>query len=210
MHSKCLLQIMRQTNSCLNQTMSSLCSALLCCALTSAGNATQCEPNRGRTSAPWGATAGWLPGWTLIPPISMAKGETGSDFRSGSAAAPAVVCSQFSAFSCLVFVFVFIFVFGFLFSVLFLLCCVFFSNFPRYLCKFFARRCVDDATCKGRGRWLRVYVSEIKISLSANCRPGLTFPLAVLWPTFRFFLSLSLHISFLRKRFSVCRKFFMV
>lgn len=70
--------------------------------------------------------AAWLPGWTLIPPISMAKGETGSDFRSGSAAAPAVACSQFSAFSCLVFVFVFIFVFGFLFSVLFLLCCVFF------------------------------------------------------------------------------------
>lgn len=184
MHSKCLLQIMRQTN----QTMSSPCSAL-----TSAGNATQCEPNRGRTSAPWGATAGWLPGWTLIPPISMAKGETGSDFRSGSAAAPAVVCSQFSAFSCLVFVFVFIFVFGFLFSVLFLLC-FFFSNFPRYLCKFFARRCVDDATCKGRGRWLRVYVSEIKISLSANCRPGLTFPARCFMAYLSFFLSLSLRL----------------
>lgn len=123
---------------------------------------------------------------------------------------------QFSAFSCLVFVF--LFVFGFLFSVVFLSCFTifFFSNFPRYLCKFFARRCVDDATSKGRGRWLRVYVSEIKISLSANCRPGLTFPARCFMAYLSFFFfSVSVSVSvctvfFYSKRFSVCRKFFMV
>lgn len=80
MHSKCLVQIMRQTNSCLNQTMSSLCAALLWRQPATPHNASQIAAGHQR---PGGLPpAGWLPGWTLIPPISMAKGETGSDLAA--------------------------------------------------------------------------------------------------------------------------------
>lgn len=101
-----------------------------------------------------------------------------------------MVCSNFSIFlSSLCLCFCFWLSFFRSFPVVFYY--FFFSNFPRYLCKFFARRCVDDATSKGRGRWLRVYVSEIKISLSANCRPGLTFPARCFMAYLSFFSFLS-------------------
>lgn len=131
------------------------------------------------------------------------KGETGSDFRSRCG------LQQFSAFSCLLFAFVF----GFLFFRIFLLC-FFFSNFPRYLCKFFARRCVDDAkvkataTATSAGAGFVFMFRKSKFRYLQIAGQASLFPLAVLWPTFRFFYPPSLFFSvcqsefFLRKRLS--------
>lgn len=141
----------------------------------------------------------------------MAKGETGSDLAARQLPLwSAAIFSIFLSSLCLCFCFWLSFFRSF--PVVFYY--FFFSNFPRYLCKFFARRCVDDATSKERGRWFRVYVSEIKISLSANCRPGLTFPARCFMAYLSFFFfSVSVAVCtvfFYSKRFSVCRKFFMV
>lgn len=121
MHSKCLLQIMRQTNSCLNQTMSSL---LACCSDVSRQRHTMRAKSRQDISALGGyrrlddCLAAWLDSDSsdFYGTIGTAcvKGETGSDFRSRCG------LQQFSAFSCLLFAFAF--VFGFLFFRIFLLC----------------------------------------------------------------------------------------
>lgn len=90
----------------------------------------------------------------------------------------------------------------------------FFSNFPRYLCKFFARRCVDDAkvkataTATSAGAGFVFMFRKSKFRYLQIAGQASLFPLAVLWPTFRFFYPPSLYFSvcqsefFLRKRLS--------
>lgn len=119
----------------------------------------------------------------------MAKGETGSDLAARQLPLwSAAIFSIFLSSLCLCFCF----------------WLSFFRSFPVVFYYFFLA--IFHATCanflrdgawmmqrasKGRGRWLRVYVSEIKISLSANCRPGLTFPARCFMAYLSFFSSLS-------------------
>lgn len=112
---------------------------------------------------------------------------------------------QFSAFSCLVFVFVF----GFLFSVVFLLFYFFLAIFHATCANFLRDGAWMMQRRRGAGAGFVFMFRKSKFRYLQIAGQASLFPLAVLWPTFRFFL-LSLCTFFLRKRFSVCRKFFMV
>lgn len=194
MHSKCLLQIMRQTNSCLNQTMSSLCSALLCSDVSRQRHTMRAK-SRQDISALGGyrRLAGCLVGlWFLR--FLWQRVKQAATWQRGSSRCG---LQQFSAFSCLVFVFVF--VFGFLFSVVFLLCFTIFffyqfSTLPvQIFCATVRRWCNEQARGAGAGFVFMFRKSKFRYLQIAG--QASLFPLAVLWPTFRFFSSLSLFSS---------------
>jgi len=95
-------------------------------------------------------------------------------------------------------------------------CSFFYKQFSMLPVRIF---CATVRRCAWNGHRLRVYVTEIKNSLSTNCCPSASlaaaphfYPLAVLWLScLLFFVPLPPFVpSFSAKRFSCQRQFFMV
>lgn len=140
----------------------------------------------------------------------MAKGETGSDLAARQLPLwSAAIFSIFLSSLCLRFCF----------------WLSFFRSFPVVFYYFFLA--IFHATCanflrdgawmmqraRGAGAGFVFMFRKSKFRYLQIAGQASLFPLAVLWPTFRFFSSPSQSQSaqfFVRKRFSVCRKFFMV
>lgn len=199
---------MRQTNSCLYHTMSSL---LACCSDVSWQRHTMRAKSRQDISAlggqpPAGRLAAWLDSDSSVlwhDWHGVCKGWNRQ--RLSLPLWSAAIFSIFLSSLCLCFWLSFFSYFPVVF---------FFSNFPRYLCKFFARRCVDDAkvkataTATSAGAGFVFMFRKSKFRYLQIAGQASLFPLAVLWPTFRFFYPPSLFFSvcqsefFLRKRLS--------
>lgn len=103
---------------------------------------------------------------------------------------------QFSAFSCLVFVFVF--VFGFLFSVVFPLFYFFLAIFHATCANFLRDGAWMMQRARGAGAGFVFMFRKSKFRYLQIAGQASLFPLAVLWPTFRFSLSQSAQFFYVK------------